>query len=382
VIQRALLSTGNVRLEQLDWTVGPTDVVLSDADLVLLFAGSAVLARRDLFAEARARFPRAHVVGCSTAGEIMGTYVHSESVACTAIRFEKSRCSLAIAELPDPGRSYETGRALAAGLDPAGLVHALVISDGIGVNGTELVRGIVQGLPQGVTVSGGLAGDGARMAHTVVVADGRARPKIAAALGLYGSHLRVGHGCQGGWDPFGPERLITKAEGNVLYELDHGSALALYERYLGSHASGLPSTGLLFPLSVRAPGETRSVVRTILGVDRERQSIIFAGDVPGGHYARLMKANLDRLVDGAQGAAGEARRVAEAPPELAILVSCVGRRLVLDQRVEEEVEGVRDALGGCAITGFYSNGEISPTGVLGCELHNQTMTITTLAEVP
>lgn len=370
-----------MRLEQLDWTAGPSDVVLADADLVLVFAGSNVLATRDLFAECRARFSRAHVVGCSTAGEILGTYVHSDSVACTAIRFERSRASLAVVPLPDAAASHAAGRELAERLDPNELVHVWVICDGIGVNGTELARGLTEGLPRGVTVSGGLAGDGARMTRTAVIADAPAQPRVAAAVGLYGSRLRVGYGCRGGWDPFGPERLVTRADGNELYELDHGSALELYERYLGAQAAGLPATGLLFPLSVRAPGGTQSVVRTILGVDRDRQSIRFAGDVPVGHYARLMKANLDRLVDGAHGAAELARRISDFTPELAILVSCVGRRLVLGQRVEEEIESARDALGGCAMTGFYSNGEISPSGTIGCELHNQTMTITTLSEV-
>ena len=97
-----------------------------------------------------------------------------------------------------------------------------------------------------------------------------------------------------------------------------------------------------------------------------------------------MKANFDRLIDGATGAAGTGRvALGTATPELAILISCVGRKLVLKQRVEEEVESVRDVLGeSVVLTGFYSYGEISPfTPGAKCELHNQTMTITTMAEV-
>ena len=368
-----------MRIEQLDWTSAPTDAS-GDAHLVLAFAGSEVLARRDVYAECRARFPTAHILGCSTAGEIQDTHVRSESVSITAVRFDRSRVESASVELAGPAGSFDAGRALAAKLTQPDLVHAFVLSDGIDVNGTELVRGVIEGLPPHVTVSGGLAGDGERMARTLVIADAPGRAGIVAAVGLYGSNLRVGCGCRGGWDPFGPERLITRSEANVLHELDHASALELYGRYLGPHAAGLPATGLLFPLSVRAPGDTKSVVRTILGVDHERQSITFAGDVPVGHYARLMKANFDRLIDGANAAASIARERARGRAELAILVSCVGRRLVLGQRVEEEIEGVREMLGPGVITGFYSNGEISPTGVVGCELHNQTMTITTIGE--
>ena len=183
-----------------------------------------------------------------------------------------------------------------------------------------------------------------------------------------------------GWRP---SELITRAEGNVLYEMDGKSALELYKRYLGEHARELPASGLLFPLAVRSDGDNRPVVRTILAVDEAAQSMTFAGDVPGGADARLMKANFDRLIDGAVGAARTTREAdGSSSPELAILISCVGRKMVLKQRVEEEVEGVRDVLGeSTVLTGFYSYGEISPfTRSAKCELRNQTMTITTLSE--
>jgi hypothetical protein len=125
------------------------------------------------------------------------------------------------------------------------------------------------------------------------------------------------------------------------------------------------------------------VVRTILGIDEDAGSLTFAGDVPQGHYARLMKANFDRLVDGAAQAGSASREMLkDSGPELAILISCVGRRLVLQQRTEEEVEAVRGVLGGDPVlTGFYSYGEISPHNPSArCALHNQTMTVTTLSE--
>jgi hypothetical protein len=193
----------------------------------------------------------------------------------------------------------------------------------------------------------------------------------------------VGFGSLGGWDPFGPERLVTRSKGNILYEMDGRSALDLYKTYLGEHAQGLPATGLLFPLCLRTSERPTPFVRTILGIDEEERSMTFAGDVPEGAYARLMKANFDRLIDGATGAARTSMEaLGSSSPDLAILISCVGRKLVLKQRVEEEVEGVREVLGERpALTGFYSYGEISPFGPrTHCELHNQTMTITTFSE--
>jgi len=236
---------------------------------------------------------------------------------------------------------------------------------------------------QGVAVTGGLAGDGSRFARTLVCADGNVAEGKIAALGFYGSRLKVGYGSLGGWDVFGPERLVTKSSGNVLYELDGQSALGLYKRYLAEHAAGLPAAALLFPLALRNGEEGYSLVRTVLGVSEEDQSMTFAGDMPEGAHARLMKANFDRLVDGASGAARASHEaLGSASPDLAILISCVGRKLVLKQRIEEEVEGVREVLGESAVlTGFYSYGEICPhDAITGCELHNQTMTITTFSE--
>jgi hypothetical protein len=122
----------------------------------------------------------------------------------------------------------------------------------------------------------------------------------------------------------------------------------------------------------------------MLGIDEAAGSLIFAGDVPEGSYARLMRANLDRLIDGATGAASATRSLmGETPASLALLVSCVGRKLVLGVRTDEELEVVREVVGpACTLAGFYSYGEISPlTPGARCELHNQTMTISTFAEV-
>jgi hypothetical protein len=263
------------------------------------------------------------------------------------------------------------------------LVHVFVLCDGLNVNGSDLIRGLLSRLPKDVTASGGLAGDGARFGETLVFTAGAPRSGIAAAIGLYGRRLQVGLGSMGGWDPFGPDRLITRSRGSVLLELDGRPALALYKQYLGEHALGLPATGLRFPLVVREAAGGEPLVRTILAVDEQQQSMTFAGDVPEGSWARLARANVERLVDGAIEAARTGRDSVENAAGLAILISCVGRKLVLKQRVEEEIEGVREIFGEqTALSGFYSYGEIAPFGPGAlCELHNQTMTITAFTEV-
>jgi hypothetical protein len=379
--------------QSLGWAPATAGTSAKSSQLVLAFGATAVLRQPHLTAAIRKDYPAAYIFGCSTAGEICGTRVSDDSLVVTAVHFEHIQLRSVQVKLSQIPGSFQAGEWIAAHLprsirdESTGLeeklAHVLVLSDGLKVNGSDFVAGLTKHLPEGCTLTGGLAGDGARFDETLVFQDDVPEKNTIAALGFYGSRLKVGFGSLGGWDSFGPERLITKSKANVLYELDGQSALGLYKQYLGEHAKGLPATGLLFPLSIRTESGETPVVRTILSVDEAAQSMTFAGDVPEGACARLMKANFDRLIDGATGAARTSdQAIGAGSAELAILISCVGRKLVLKQRIEEEVEAVRDVLGaGTALTGFYSYGEISPfTPGARCELHNQTMTITTLSE--
>lgn len=353
----------------------------AEKTLVVAFAAPAYGDRPELFAELVAAYPRAAVIGCSTSGEIDQTRIRDGSICVAVIRFEHTRVRYARADLRGADRSFAAGGALADQLAGPGLRSVLVLSRGHDVNGSELIRGLNAKLSPEVVVTGGLAGDGDRFGKTYVIGEGIPLRDAVVAVGLYGDRVRVGHGSKGGWDTFGLERVVTASRGNVLYTLDDRPALALYKEYLGERAAGLPGSALLFPLSLRASRDaTESVVRTVLGVDEATQSMVFAGDIPTGSYAKLMRANFDRLILGAQDAGHAALR--DHPlPALCIAISCVGRRLVLGERTEEETEAALEALPrGVEQIGFYSYGEISPHAAGRCDLHNQTMTLTVISE--
>lgn len=353
----------------------------SERTLVLAFAAPSYAERPELFEALAAAYPRSAVVGCSTSGEIDGTRIRDHSITVAVVRFDRTRVRYAQAHLQSAEHSFAAGGVLAEKLDSEDLRSVLVLSRGHDVNGSELIRGINAKLAESVIVTGGLAGDGDRFGKTFVIADGKPRGDAVVAIGLYGEHVRVGHGSKGGWDTFGPERVVTKSKGNVLYTLDDRPALALYKEYLGERAAELPGSALLFPLSLRLSQDaTDSVVRTVLGVDEATQSMVFAGDIQTGSYAKLMRANFDRLILGAQ-AAGHAALRDYPPPALCIAISCVGRRLVLGERTEEETEAALEELpAGTEQIGFYSYGEISPHTQGRCDLHNQTMTLTVISE--
>ena len=313
----------------------------------------------------------------------MGTEIKDESLTIGVVQFENTETKTASSPVCEPQQSFQAGESIGHALLRPDLRAVLVLSDGLNVNGSELVRGLNAVLPESVVVTGGLAGDGDRFQQTWVLHESKPQGKMVTAVGFYGDKIHIGHGSKGGWDIFGPERKVTRSEGNVLFELDGKPALQLYKDYLGDRATGLPATGLFFPLTIRSHGEDdKQIVRTILAVDEATQSMTFAGDIPEGSLAQLMRTNFDRLVAGAsQAATLTGVETSGNQSTLAIAISCVGRRLVLGERTEEEIEATLDVLPKYTQQiGFYSYGELSPYANGPCDLHNQTMTLTTISE--
>ena len=370
------------------WTANSTPAGFDPqkAQLVLVFGDPALVTQSALFGHIRDLFPGAAIVSSSTAGEIIHENVYDNSLVVTAIQFEKTRIRSYVTNIDEHGCSYETGKHLMKKLlaDQADDLNAVfIISDGTHVNGSELVSGFSENNPKCVPVTGGLAGDGARFTRTFTGLDRIPEEGNVVVVGFYGNNLQIGHGSFGGWDEFGPERTITRSDKNILYEIDGKNALDLYKEYLGPYKEELPGSALLFPLSLREPGSAEHLVRTILSINEAEKSMLFAGNLPQGSKVRLMKANFDRLIEGASTAANNAfDSLGNRAPDLAVLISCVGRKLILHERTDEEVEAVKQVFGDhTPLTGFYSYGEISPFRLATfSELHNQTMTITTFSE--
>jgi hypothetical protein len=332
----------------------------------------------------QASFPNAVRAGCSTAGEISGNGVTDGSLVVTAVKFDAVHLEQVSTVLQGMDDSLKAGRRLAAALPIAGLRAILIFGQGVQINGSAVLAGMTEVLGSAIPITGGLAGDGGAFAQTWVLdGEGLSSDRLTC-VGFYGEKLLLSHGSFGGWSPFGPARKVTRSEHNVLFELDGEPALEVYKRYLGEHAKDLPASGLLFPFAMLGSDHNEvGLIRTILGIDEAQGSLTLAGDIDTNGYLKLMHASTDALVDGAESAA-EAAKAMQTPngPALALLVSCVGRKLVMGGRVDEEVEAVADVIGkNTTLTGFYSYGEISPFNLATeCKLHNQTMTITVISE--
>lgn len=353
-------------------------------NLVLAFAAPKFFSQAGLAPWLGKAFPGARRIALSTAGEITSHGVNDNSAVVTALRLDKTPFRIASTNITGMEDSADAGRRLAEQLAAPDLRAVILLSQGVAVNGSDLIAGVVSALGKEVPLTGGLAGDNGAFSRTWALLDDEVSDKLMLAIGLYGDALRFAHGSFGGWQSFGPVRCATRAEGNVLYELDGEPALNIYKRYLGDYAKDLPASGLLFPFAILSDDHQETgLIRTLLGVDEATGSLTLAGDVPQDGYLRLMHASTEALVDGAEAAAEAARDMYHSEAEgLALLVSCIGRKLVMGDRVDEEVEAVGAVFGrSCVLAGFYSNGEISPfLKTTDCKLHNQTMTITYLTE--
>lgn len=349
--------------------------------LVLVFGNRFLLEDAATYREVKELFPEGELIFGSSSGELIAGAVNDEHITITAIEFEKTTFQIKRVNIKNFENSEQAGKTAVLKLEPAGLKHVLVISEGSSVNGSDLTKGMQAALPN-VLITGGLCGDDARFERTLTSYNEPPKEGEIVVIGFYGDSFEASFSIYGGWKPFGPERFITKSIGNVLYEIDGKPALDLYKKYLGDKAKELPGSALIYPLNVKQAGNKQSFVRTILNIDEEKNAMILAGDVPKNSTVQLMMSTMDDIAAASETAALRAMEGRQQPPQLAILISCIGRKLVLDQRVEEEVEEVMDVIGNdVVITGMYSYGEIAPFyGERSCKLHNQTMTITLISE--
>lgn len=350
-------------------------------NLVFLFGDTDIIKDEKIYSEIASRYSNAKIVGCSSSGNILNSQVSKSSLVVTSVCFESAWVEISSISFNDGDDIQKMAEDLINNLPKDNLKHIFLISDGLLINGSQLVNGINK-INKSIPVTGGMAGDGARFLETFVIANNPPSQRVIVAIGFYGDSLNIQSGCFAGWSEFGAQRVITKSKRNVLYEIDNQPALDLYKKYLGEHAATLPNSGLRFPLNIKENDNSNEVIRTLLSINEEEKSITFAGDVPEGYTARLMRPDIEELINGA-GKAAEVINKINDKTALGLIVSCVGRKIVMNQLIDDELEIIQETLGdNVHLTGFYSYGEIAPfqDNLLNCQLHNQTITLTTIYE--
>ncbi len=355
---------------------------ISDPQLVLAFVSPGFFASGSFLPSVRKKWPSAKLFGCSTAGEISERGVTDKALILNPIHFDSTTMKTVEASITDMQDSLSAGQRLAAMIPREGLKAVFLLGRGLNINGSAVIEGLRSVIGTSVPVTGGLAGDDGAFKKTFTLSENAIADDKIIACGFYGEKFQMGYGSMGGWEPFGPVRRVTKSKDNVMLELDGEPALNLYKKYLGAQAAQLPASGLLYPFAILKDNQdTTGVIRTILAVDEVKGSLTFAGDIPEGGIVRLMQSKSQGLVEGARGAANLAKIPGSTTASLGILISCVGRKLVMGNDIDDEVDAVRTVFGKNTLTGFYSYGEIcAESGFSECKLHNQTMTITYISE--
>ncbi len=350
--------------------------------IVMVFGNRYLLEDETVIQEIKKEFSYENLVFASTSGEILDGSMHDNSISVTAIELENSTYVIERENSSNfNGQINLLGEALLEKFPKEKLKHLFVLADGM-LDGSKLIEGLERNLSKTISITGGMCGDDARFEKTLSSYNDNPKTGEVVLIGLYGDTLEVTFASAGGWFPFGPERKITKSKDNIVFEIDNKPALEVYKNHLAHRAIGLPSASLSFPLNVTYEGKKQAVVRTILAVDESQHALILAGDAPENSKVQLLMASVDALIDGAQNATELAVQNREKKAEIALLVSCIGRKLVMNKRVGEETEYVKESLDECTlITGFYSYGQIAPfNGNDYTNLHNQTMTVTLISE--
>ena len=372
----------NYIYEENKWNEPLNDSLDSDNTLVICFGASDIQTISEGLADVKNSFKKSIIIGCSTAGEIFQDELYENSLSIIVLKFEKTEIRLKNLEIKSANESLQIAKDIAQDLKDDELKAIFILSDGLNINGSQLTKGFNETLSKDVIVTGGLAGDDARFEKTWVLVDNEAKSNYITAVGFYGNNLIYKSSSYGGWTKFGINRMVTQSSGNILYTLDDKPALEVYKTYLGENAKNLPSSGLLFPLMIKEEGYSEAKVRTILAINEEEQSITFAGDIPNNSEVMFMRASFEDLVNGAAKSSKMLNKEDfDLDNSVNIAISCVGRKLVLGQKTEDEIEAVLNNLSDkTSQVGFYSYGEISPLGTNECDLHNQTMTLTLIGE--
>ncbi len=375
-----------MRIEQLEYIDGSWNIrkksIFGNSDIVFTFGSREAIKDDNIYKKLKELYPSADIVGCSSGGNIIGDTISKAKIVATAVDFYQGSVRVATKDFSPIDNQVEVAYKLVSLLPMEGLKHIFLLSDGLNMNGSALVKGANRAVENKIPITGGLAGDSLKFEESVVRVNSIAKSNRVVAVGFYGDSLTIESGCYSGWHEFGILRKITKSTDNIVYEIDNKPALELYKRYLGEYSKILPEKALNFPISIKAPDSDNSVIRSVLGVDEDNNALIFAGDMPEGYIGRLMKSSVDNLIDGAVVASSQIKKI-NYNTALGLVVSCIGRKLVLKQLTEEELEVISNNLTkSVELIGFYSYGEIAPFSdkIQSCNLHNQTMTLTVIYE--
>ena len=311
-------------------------------------------------------FPKALVIGATTAGEISHAKMYDNSTVISLSLFEETSLLCAHVE----SMNSLSGKKLASQITSKETKAAIVISEGLrGEDYDGFIKGI-KSKNSKLIIAGGLAGDNFVLAKTYVFLNQKIFSSGAVSVSFSGKNLFADNRYNLNWTPIGKEFTITSVEGNIVHTIDNRSAKEIFSRYLGSNifdknAAELPNFQLLY-----TEGNT-SVSRTPLGVQGE--SLVFAGPLKEGQKVQFGFSNATALLSGAEKINQE---IDKNPAQAIYIFSCIARKTLLGKTLEKEFHAFEEI---APTAGFFTYGEYYSTSGNNAIL-NCTTTLLVLSE--
>jgi len=355
-----------------------------EPDLILIFASFDFENLSCSIQDISKKFKNAIITGCTSNGIINSKGVNNSVIAITALKFTNSSVALYTINLsPDSCATFECGSKFINKIEQDNLKHIFLLSDQHLLIEQEFLDGMNANSDAAVSITGGLSSNSEFDDSKGLIINGKLDTNKAIAVAFYGESLKVGYHAVAGWNSYGSEHLVTNSSEKKILEIDDQPALDWYNSHFNENdIKKIKNIGIKYPIKIRNSENTSPVLRSPEHFDESDKSINLLSDISKGSYIRVMKADKDRVINGAENAAKKIIENYNHQHELAILISCKGRKLLLNGSTSEEVEAVVDQFPESTITtGFYSNGEISPFyKKTKCSYHNLTMCITTISE--
>ena len=316
--------------------------------------------------------PNACIIGTTTSGEIIEGKAKMHTTVLAFSLFEHTKIRTYASKIYKS--SEETANALISQFCTVEEKPRVAISfvDGLHINGEAFIDTLGK-YHESLIIAGGLSGDNANFQQTVVFTEKEILPSGAVVALLYNEHLQVATKASFGWESVGKSMMVTRAEGNIIYEIDGECAVDIYGKYLGEDiARNLPQIGVEFPLIVKKHG--MEIPRAPLSKSSDG-SLVFAGSIHTGDKVTFGYGNLQAILQYGQ-SVYEDHQVQKS--ESIFVYSCMARLQLLGENVNDELLPLQSI---CNVTGFFTYGEFYVESVNHkCELLNETMTILALSE--
>ncbi len=253
----------------------------------------------------------------------------------------------------------------------------VVVGSGLSLDGQALVEGVQDAAGKDLVMFGGLAGDDAKFEQTFSFNETELLDSGAVVLALDAEHISITGLATSGWAGLGADLTVTKSEGNIVYEIDKEPALEVYKKYLSVNDEDLPAIGIEYPLMIKRDDDT-TALRAVVGIDKEKQSLLFAGSVPQGSTVTFSSSLGFDVVETTKKHVEEFYQ-SHTEADLFILFSCMARHLALGPLIAEEIKLASDKWK-APVLGFFTYGEIGTNVNLSCDFYNQTFTLLLLKE--